>query len=566
MKGLFLKIKEVNIKECLKKRKGKIMKKNQKKVSVLLIAVLVAMTFLTGCGGKEGNNNSTDSSSKSENSTDSGSTSETKNEIDENTPAWQLDSEKDVELTWYVNAGWWEAGIRNDFVVNKIKEDTGITINFMSGDDTKLNTMFASGDKPDIITIMDANSTVANSAQSWAYALNDLADQYDPYFYKVTSEDTMNWFQLDDGKTYGYPNYSNSQKDYDEGLIPANSAFIIRKDVYEALGEPAMGTQEEFLDVLGRIKEQYPDLIPLGWNDIDDKLQNYLGVPIEDEKGNYYNRNLDEDYLSWIKTYNKAYLTGYISDDLFADDGTTFDEKLKTGKYACLFLDGPINKNGPLREFMDNNPDSYYIAIDGPKSTIGNEPTLSQAGLSGWMRHFITKDCSDPAKAIQLFTYLLSDYGQILNRFGVEGETFTSNEDGLYTINADILALDSETLKTEYRFGDYYLFGHDRYGKLDAKKHPEFDQITEWGTKYLKPQFLIEQIDPDNGTEEARSLSAITTNWDTTVVSMVRAGSDEEFNQILADYKQFLEDNDWDAIVAVRSEKMQNNREKLGLK
>ena len=98
--------------------------------------------------------------------------------------------------------------------------------------------------------------------------LNDLAEKYDPYFNKVAAQDTLNWFQLKDGKTYGYPNYSNTQEDYDSGNIPAKTAFIIRKDVYEALGKPAMGTPEEFRTVLADIKKQFPALIPLGFNSI----------------------------------------------------------------------------------------------------------------------------------------------------------------------------------------------------------------------------------------------------------------------------------------------------------
>lgn len=42
---------------------------------------------------------------------------------------------------------------------------------------------------------------------------------------------------MDDGKTYGYPDYSNTQEDYDSGEIYAKTAFVIRNDVYEAAGK-----------------------------------------------------------------------------------------------------------------------------------------------------------------------------------------------------------------------------------------------------------------------------------------------------------------------------------------
>ncbi|MCC4093495.1 MAG: hypothetical protein LL057_05145 [Bifidobacterium breve] len=55
------------------------------------------------------------------------------------------------------------------------------------------------------------------------------------------------------------------------------------------------------------------------------------------------------------------------------------------------------------------------------ESTEGNEPTLSQAGLSGWTITYISKKTKNPAKAMQLYTYLLDDPGQYLVNFGIEG-------------------------------------------------------------------------------------------------------------------------------------------------
>ncbi|MFD2879504.1 hypothetical protein ACFTAO_31795 [Paenibacillus rhizoplanae] len=150
----------------------------------------------------------------------------------------------------------------------------------------------------------------------------------------MAAADTLNWFQLKDGKTYGYPNYSNTQADYDSGNIPAKTAFVIRKDVYEALGSPDFGTPEAFQKTMNEIKSKFPDMIPFGFNAIGegtgslgDALQDFIGVPLETEDGKFYNRNLDEDYLTWLRTLNAVYRDGAISDDSFADDGTGFEEK-----------------------------------------------------------------------------------------------------------------------------------------------------------------------------------------------------------------------------------------------
>ena len=163
--------------------------------------------------------------------------------MDADTPAWKLDKKEELtQLTWYVNADWWNTDFGNDVVTKKIKEDLNINIKFITGDDTKLNTFFAGSDMPDLITVFDSNSPVVQKAATWALPLNDLAEKYDPYFNKVAAQDTLNWLQ-EDGKTYGYPNYSNTQEDYDSGNIPAKTAFIIRKDVYEA-GKPSLERQK----------------------------------------------------------------------------------------------------------------------------------------------------------------------------------------------------------------------------------------------------------------------------------------------------------------------------------
>lgn len=496
---------------------------------------------------------------------------------DPNTPAWQLDTKEEVtELTWYVNADWWNTDFGNDVVTKKIKEDLNIHINFITGDDTKLNTLFAGDQLPDIITTFDGNSQLAKKANTWALPLNDLADKYDPYFYKVAAEDTLKWFQLDDGKTYAYPNYSNTQADYDSGYIPAKTAFIIRKDVYEALGKPEMGTPEQFEAVMNQIKQQFPDLLPFGFNavgtgtgSLGDVLQDFLGVPWEDENGNFYNRNLDEDYLTWIETLNRVYRNGAISDDSFADDGTAFEEKVKSGKYATMLLDGTPQQGGNLQIWMSANPGKEYIAIDGPQSTQGRQPTLNQSGISGWMVTFVTKNVKDPAKAIQIYTYLLSEEGQMLMNYGIEGETYKKNADGTVELLPEVKAMqmnDADRFKKEYRMGEFMFFGHDRHKALSKDSFPEaIKQMQEWGRGKLKGHFILENTNPDPGTAEARSLSAIETEWSTTLVGMIRAKSDQERENILNNYKAFLDDNNWESIVKIRSEKMQANKEKLGL-
>lgn len=496
---------------------------------------------------------------------------------DKDTPAWQLDKkEETTKLTWYVNADWWNTEYGKDMVTKKIKEDLNVDIKFITGDDTKLNTYFAGGDMPDIVTVFDSNSQVARKADSWALPLQDLAEKYDPYFNTVAREETLNWYKLGDGKSYGYPDYSNVQSDFDSGAIYARDAFIIRKDVYEAIGKPDFSTPAGFVEGMKKIKAQFPDLIPFGFNDfaadgssngsMDTVVQDMLGVPYTKD-GKYYDRNLDEDYIEWVKAFRQVHEDGNVSDDTFTDDGDKFKEKLQTGKYATVMIGSFVNQGIPLQTFKASNPDAEYMAIDGIQSTVGNEPTLTQAGISGWMINYISQKCADPAKAIQVFTYLLSDEGEMLTNFGIEGETYNKAADGTVKWTDEARKIqqdDPEKWQLEYRMGEFIQFGHDRFKAMNPDSYVDaVKQMQEWGDGKLTSQFLTENIGPDAGTQEARAQSAIQTNWSTTLVGMLRAKDEATLAGLLEDYKAFQKDNKIDAVNKVRNEKIKENEAKL---
>lgn len=541
--------------------------KMSKKVLGVSTVLLASMVLIAGCSSKE---------KKAEGGNEI--SLEGRYELDATKPAWTLDKKEEMtELTWYVNADWWNTDFGNDVVTKKIKEDLNVDIKFLTGDDTKLNTFFAGGDMPDIVTVFDAKSKVAQQANTWALPLDDLAKKYDPYFLEVAAEDTMKWFQLEDGKTYGYPNYSNTAADYESGMIPANTNFLIRQDVYKGIGEPAMGTPAEFQAAMKLIHEKFPELTPFGFNSIGegvgslgDALQDFIGVPLETEDGDFYNRNLDEDYLAWLETLNKVYRDGNISDDSFADDGVAFEEKIKSGKYATIMANGTAQMSSFLQAWLTADKDAQYIAIDGPQSTKGNAPTLPQSGISGWMNTFVSKTNVEPAKTMQIFTYLQSLEGGILTTFGIEGETYQKDKDGKFELLPEILTMkenDPDNFKKDIRLSEFFFFGHDRYQAMASDKvaTPALVQPRAWGEGKLVPHFILENIEPKQGSAEARALSGIDTNWSTTLVSMIRANSDKEFKEALDNHKKFLTDNGMDDITKIRSENMEKNREKLGI-
>ena len=76
------------------------------------------------------------------------------------------------------------------------------------------------------------------------------------------------------------------------------------------------------------------------------------------------------------------------------------------------------------------NPDSIYIAVDGPKNLTGDDYTLPGTSVNGWTVTLISKNCKNPDKAIKLLSYLISEEGQKMTWLGVKGKTWDYNEEG----------------------------------------------------------------------------------------------------------------------------------------
>ncbi len=542
------------------------MKLNWHKKLAGLGVVALAAVALTACGGGSSNSSSSKGSSNMPKAPYKVPTA--------STPAWKKDTRKNQKLTWYVNADWWNKSFGKDMVTKQIKKDLNVDIKFVTGDDTKLNTYFASGSMPDLITIFDPNSKVARTANQWAYSLQDLSKAYDPAFMKYAAKDTLNWYKLSDGKTYGYPSYSNTAADYKSGDIAPRDAFVIRKDVLAAIGDQDFTTPEGFVKGMQAIKEKFPKLIPFGFNDfsganssLENVVQDMLGVPIT-KAGKFYDRDLDPDYLKWLEAFREVHADGNISDDSFTDDSNAFNEKINAGKYATMMLGSDVNHGTNLQTWMSKDKNKAYEAIEGISSTEGRERTLSQAGISGFTITYVSNKTKNPSKATQVLEYLLSDRGQMLTNYGIKGETYTQDANGEVKWTAKAAKVQSEDAsawQNQYRIGEFFLMSHDKWKALNKDSYVQAVwQMQKWGQKYLTPQFDIENIAPDPGTQESRAYSAIQTNWSTTMVSLIRAKDKAEFDSVLNKYKQFQKDNNIDQINKTRNEKIKENQKKLG--
>jgi len=338
-----------------------------------------------------------------------------------------------ITLDWYINYSWFVTRWGGNLVSDTITDETGVSVNFIApvgSEDEKLNALIASDSLPDIITLGWWEPQVEEMInKGMVYSLNDLAEEYDTNFFDYANEDVVRWYKQEDGDIYCYPNSFYTPKDVENHEnIAANLTFLVRKDIYEAIGKPDMTTKEGFYNAIKDAVKKCPEvngepLIPIGGTPFDDSgcasfdqyLQNFLAVPYE-KNGEYYDRYTDEEYIRWLKLFRKLSEEGYLSPDIFVDTRTQMSEKIAEGRYFCMLYQR-TDLADQEKLLYEKDPDSIYIAVDGPKNSRGEDPVLPSNGIPGWTITLISKNCEHPDRAIKFLSYLMSENGQKLMCF-----------------------------------------------------------------------------------------------------------------------------------------------------
>lgn len=546
-------------------------RKNRWKVFVGMLT-LIASVFVAGCASKDAGQGQ------------SGAARESGTADGEDAPAWQRYADEAVTLTWYINYSWFNAGWGGNVVSDKITEETGVSIRFITpggNENEKLNALIAADSLPDLITLGWWEPQVDQMIDDGkVYALNELADEYDAYFYEVSDADVVNWYTKEDGNIYSYPNSFFTAKDIEShDNISSNQTFLVRKDIYEAIGSPDMTTPEGFSAAVKKAQEMFPtvdgeSLIPVGahvFNDqgnvsFDQYLMNFLAVPFE-ENGELYDRYTNEDYITWLKMFRRLGEEGLLADDIFIDQRTQTEEKMVEGRYFCMLYQY-TDMVSQQKELYVNHPERIYLAVDGPKNAAGDDPTLPTSGINGWTVTLISKNCEHPERAIALMDYMLSEHGQLCLSLGVEGETF-DYVDGKPVVKEEVNALlntDRQAYNERYGADNTYWMLQDNRMQLKWRQEPgePIKQIMEWSYPYVVYNGQYDAFLP-KGSKEAYEDTKIELLWSRTLPRLLLAESEEEFDEIFAFFLQEREAYGFREVQAAKTELMRQAKEKMGI-
>ena len=499
----------------------------------------------------------------------------------------ESEGEKTVDLSWYINFSWFATKWGENMVSKAITKKTGCNIDFVtpSGDpNEKLDSMIASDTLPDLITLGWWEPEISQMIEGdKVYALDTLADKYDTYFYKVINDEVVSWHKADDGHLYQYPNSACSPSDYDKyDNLASNETFLVRKDMYEAIGKPDMTTPEGFVKADKKAAKMFPtidgkEMIPVGctqFNNIgcdsfDNYLLDFLAVPYTDKNGKAIDRLKNKSYVKWLKAYNKLGREGLLKDEIFLDSRTQMSEKINNGQYFCMIYQY-TDLADQEKNLYAKDKDSIYIAVDGPKNLNGDDYTLPGTSVNGWTVTLISKNCKNPDKAIKLLTYLISEEGQKMTWLGVEGKTWDYNDEGLPELKKnvkEILNTDRETFDKKYGADScYWMMQNDALGSQWIKDdiNNPVTQLKQWTYPYTTyvGQYTITF---DSNSEIGKLKNSLDEKWGETLPKLLLAESDEEFDSIYDSFMKARYKNGYNKVLKALTKQMNINIKKLGL-
>lgn len=492
-------------------------------------------------------------------------------------------AENPVKLKWYVNFTWFNSPWGNNAVTKAITEKTGVTVDYVvptGNEGEKLDALIASDSLPDLITLGWWEPQVKTLIENgYVAALTRLSDQYQSDFRKEADPDVLNWYRQADGEVYCYPNSSFTPKNYEDHDIASTETFVVRRDLYEALGSPDMTTPEGFAAAVREAQKRFPTvdgqpLIPLGVHEFNEYgcdsfgnyLMNFLAVPYE-KNGVYYDRFSDPEYQRWMKMFAQLGREGLLADDIFIDKRVQMEEKIAQGRYFCMLYQR-TDFVEEQKERYHQDPRTAYIAVDGPRDAAGDDHTLPGGGINGWTVTLISKKSKNPEKALALMTYLMSEEGQKLTSEGIEGKD--------YTMVDGKAVLTNETSKLiENHYADYvrtrgadntYWMLQNNCMQLSWRHNtdPALSQMEEWTYPYTKYLGQYEfRFDPGSRAELAKQ--KVDRAWGSILPKLLLSSSDTEFDQLFASYVAERQKDDYAYLVSEATKQIHSNKERLGI-
>lgn len=323
-----------------------------------------------------------------------------------------------------------------------------VVLNYITWNDweTRYNLMLLSGEGLDLVTVGTWLDLWGNITRGAFADLTDLLPAYAPGIWQDRSQDEWDQIKVD-GKIHFVP-----QTRYDQWV---DQGIMYRKDWAEAFGIALpITTWEGITEYFTKVKETYPDIIPFDthnnrkenwWGWVQSHTDHALMEMVNTGFTNIFFSKSAEDMTVVCPVFEDTMLDFARMMKKWQDDGIYRKDVLNTTHDDwALFLEGrnggwgrhTNSYLGDWKKFEEKNPGAdmqMFAFADESGNLTYTDPANDGMAVSYFSKH--------PERALMVLDLIYSDPQLYrLMQYGIEGENYFINEDGLrcgYSVDGD---------------------------------------------------------------------------------------------------------------------------------
>ena len=342
-----------------------------------------------------------------------------------------------------------QAAWKDVYVLNEYEKMTGVHMEWQEvpsqGFDENKALLFASNELPDLFirAFIGSNGILEYGVNSQQLIpLNDLIEQYAPNFSALMEAypAIRQAITASDGNIYTLPAIDVS----DTGLTSYKQ--WINKEWLAALNLEMPTTTEELKAVLIAFRDGDPngnglaDEIPLGFREpstvyefggsfgLQHNLRDTYNL---NEDGTIHNWLCDDEFKEYLTFLNELYTEKLLWQEYYLNDRPAWRSNLANALFGAFGM--------PYSDVFIN-VESQFTALPPVVGPHGDQIWSATTSVVNTVGSFaISYTCEHPELAVQWVDYFYSKEGSLFFRYGVEGVTYSLDEEGKPHINDDIL-------------------------------------------------------------------------------------------------------------------------------
>jgi putative aldouronate transport system substrate-binding protein len=459
------------------------------------MAMLAVMLLLAACGGKSKDSGGATSGNEGGSSVGESKQTQTSDIDPSKLPPYEV-------ILMYPGTPQPDEELVEEAMNKILKEKINATIDIQPIDwgawNDKMNLMFATGEKADLVFTASWNGYVDNVTKGAFVELDGLLEKYGRDILKSEDPFLLEGARVK-GKLYAIP--TNKE-------IAASWGVLVRKDLAEKYNMDfsnvkTLADLEPFLEI---IKKNEPDMIPLfqsstqtlvgyvnGYDNLGDPaVPGSIKFGSDDPTLKYIIEQ--PDYLENLRLLRSWYLKGYINEDA-ATSTLQANETARTGR---VFMWPESLKPGKDKEME--------AAIGFPLMQIEIVPPYITTADTTNSMIGISRTSKDPERAMMVLNLLHSDK-ELLNLldWGIEGIHYVKISDNMIKLPDGV-----DPSKRSYNHGSQWMFGNQFLSYLWENEAPDkweqFKKFNESAKPSLGLGFIF---DPSSVKSELAVLNNI---------------------------------------------------------